>query len=225
MEYVQYRLYIIRVLHQTTTPSSLISSEPSLYIIRVLHQTTTQSRKWSGKEQLYIIRVLHQTTTPGMERVDFGCFTWLKSFVKSVPVRRRSRFDAFFRISKNEYSIYFSEKFKLLRGFGFGAFYFAPEVQDFSILFVRHAQHARISGRRHRFSYPVHMHEHVFFRGAMSDVNRILHHRKTVFLQCLAELGRMASFGFGLGREIEEYEQPHDSVGIQSGFGHYSSKG
>ena len=39
-----------------------------------------------------------------------------------------------------------------------------------------------------------------------ADVDRVLHHREAVLFQCLAKLGRVASFGFGMGRQVEKYE-------------------
>ena len=56
-------LYLIEILHQTTTglPANYIFIK--LYLIEILHQTTTHwVSVWAGPE-LYLIEILHQTTT------------------------------------------------------------------------------------------------------------------------------------------------------------------
>ena len=125
-----------------------------------------------------------------------------------VPRKKRcsanwgSRFDAVFPFCKTN----ISKKFQLLRYFGTGAFDLAPEIQNFAVLFVRYAQDARHSGRRHRFADPPDMDLHIFLGDAVPDVDRVLHHREAVLFQCLAKLGRVAPFGFGMGRQVEKYE-------------------
>ena len=57
------QLYLIEILHQTTTelPSSKIRT--TLYLIEILHQTTTTASGRSRSSPLYLIEILHQTTT------------------------------------------------------------------------------------------------------------------------------------------------------------------
>ena len=57
-------LYLIEILHQTTTAYHHPSSPRSLYLIEILHQTTTLSRVHFPALSLYLIEILHQTTTP-----------------------------------------------------------------------------------------------------------------------------------------------------------------
>lgn len=130
---------------------------------------------------------------------------------------RRSVFDALFCISKNKDTV-FSEKFQLLRHVRFCPFALAPEVENVSILFVCHRQNTRKSSRRHRPSNAIDVNLHVFFRGTMPDIHRILHHCEAVLFQRFAELCRMTPFCFGIGRQIEKDKQPHDPIGIQSRF-------
>ena len=59
------RLYLIEILHQTTTQLSALIVEVSLYLIEILHQTTTAGRRNSARCSLYLIEILHQTTTAG----------------------------------------------------------------------------------------------------------------------------------------------------------------
>ena len=56
-------LYIIWILHQTTTKDWVKILLQALYIIWILHQTTTHENKHYKLLQLYIIWILHQTTT------------------------------------------------------------------------------------------------------------------------------------------------------------------
>ena len=61
--YVDVQLYLIEILHQTTTLPYDGILRDGLYLIEILHQTTTwmptQTKVWA----LYLIEILHQTTT------------------------------------------------------------------------------------------------------------------------------------------------------------------
>ena len=56
-------LYLIEILHQTTTRSGAVQHRVALYLIEILHQTTTVVAAMSFVEKLYLIEILHQTTT------------------------------------------------------------------------------------------------------------------------------------------------------------------
>ena len=56
-------LYLIEILHQTTTRRTEVESLSWLYLIEILHQTTTPGRKDRTAAKLYLIEILHQTTT------------------------------------------------------------------------------------------------------------------------------------------------------------------
>ena len=56
-------MYLIEILHQTTTCTSSIVICRLLYLIEILHQTTTLSRGRRRNRGLYLIEILHQTTT------------------------------------------------------------------------------------------------------------------------------------------------------------------
>ena len=58
-------LYLIEILHQTTTGSTAYSLSAGLYLIEILHQTTTETLAEAEHEELYLIEILHQTTTNG----------------------------------------------------------------------------------------------------------------------------------------------------------------
>ena len=60
------RLYLIEILHQTTTVRSDYPNVSRLYLIEILHQTTTSDLEAAGYEVLYLIEILHQTTTVGL---------------------------------------------------------------------------------------------------------------------------------------------------------------
>ena len=57
------KLYLIEILHQTTTLPLFLCRALALYLIEILHQTTTESHSWTEKTRLYLIEILHQTTT------------------------------------------------------------------------------------------------------------------------------------------------------------------
>ena len=56
-------LYLIEILHQTTTLSTRFRCQYQLYLIEILHQTTTTLFVYCFLCRLYLIEILHQTTT------------------------------------------------------------------------------------------------------------------------------------------------------------------
>ena len=56
-------LYLIEILHQTTTRVETFRLMFGLYLIEILHQTTTLVCVLMRKQPLYLIEILHQTTT------------------------------------------------------------------------------------------------------------------------------------------------------------------
>ena len=63
-------LYLIEILHQTTTITILRFLWISLYLIEILHQTTTSGCVQIPEPWLYLIEILHQTTTSGLILID-----------------------------------------------------------------------------------------------------------------------------------------------------------
>ena len=59
----RYLLYLIEILHQTTTHVPLKLTTTRLYLIEILHQTTTLEYFFIPDRLLYLIEILHQTTT------------------------------------------------------------------------------------------------------------------------------------------------------------------
>ena len=57
------RLYLIEILHQTTTLQLYHPEMRTLYLIEILHQTTTMLVASGVFSKLYLIEILHQTTT------------------------------------------------------------------------------------------------------------------------------------------------------------------
>ena len=64
-----HTLYLIEILHQTTTSTPSPSHSRELYLIEILHQTTTKESGTIAFDSLYLIEILHQTTTYGRQRV------------------------------------------------------------------------------------------------------------------------------------------------------------
>ena len=65
-----YPLYLIEILHQTTTVGAAASIAGALYLIEILHQTTTSCPRMLLEALLYLIEILHQTTTSGLILID-----------------------------------------------------------------------------------------------------------------------------------------------------------
>ena len=75
-------LYLIEILHQTTTSPQLGNDRAMLYLIEILHQTTTTGAVVWRELLLYLIEILHQTTTkPAGAGAVHGCIL-LKFYIK-----------------------------------------------------------------------------------------------------------------------------------------------
>ena len=85
----QQALYLIEILHQTTTRPSTFRLTQTLYLIEILHQTTTAPRTIFICRRLYLIEILHQTTTPALFKVlSSGCIL-SKFYIKPQLFLRR----------------------------------------------------------------------------------------------------------------------------------------
>ncbi len=75
-------LYLIEILHQTTTKLIQRIFLLWLYLIEILHQTTTVIPSGIDFHMLYLIEILHQTTTAnGNVLSKKGCIL-LKFYIK-----------------------------------------------------------------------------------------------------------------------------------------------
>ena len=63
VNHYQNQLYLIEILHQTTTIGAFCRTYSMLYLIEILHQTTTTLVANGNFSKLYLIEILHQTTT------------------------------------------------------------------------------------------------------------------------------------------------------------------
>ena len=75
-------LYLIEILHQTTTSNHPLSSSVWLYLIEILHQTTTRRSTRRHSTTLYLIEILHQTTTFLHRCLLLLCCILLKFYIK-----------------------------------------------------------------------------------------------------------------------------------------------
>ena len=84
------KLYLIEILHQTTTTKSTEKKVKKLYLIEILHQTTTILVTCQIEKMLYLIEILHQTTTvTDANWIAAGCIL-SKFYIKPQP-RQRAR--------------------------------------------------------------------------------------------------------------------------------------
>ena len=56
-------LFLISILHQTTTGNAQVYGNAWLFLISILHQTTTTEAPVPSASMLFLISILHQTTT------------------------------------------------------------------------------------------------------------------------------------------------------------------
>ena len=75
-------LYLIEILHQTTTGRTTEYTASQLYLIEILHQTTTEFRERNFLQKLYLIEILHQTTTVRYVIVPLRRCILLKFYIK-----------------------------------------------------------------------------------------------------------------------------------------------
>ena len=75
-------LYLIEILHQTTTSFASSRYLPVLYLIEILHQTTTSRPCCRRSGPLYLIEILHQTTTPFLGASSAVCCILSKFYIK-----------------------------------------------------------------------------------------------------------------------------------------------
>ena len=75
-------LYLIEILHQTTTIDFINARDRVLYLIEILHQTTTSDPAAIAQNMLYLIEILHQTTTQTRARAYPLCCILSKFYIK-----------------------------------------------------------------------------------------------------------------------------------------------
>ena len=86
-ERIGRKLFLIPILHQTTTSSHFSASTTLLFLIPILHQTTTDSLGQHSGRRLFLIPILHQTTTrPDSEYL--GCLLFLIPILHQTTTSR-----------------------------------------------------------------------------------------------------------------------------------------
>ena len=90
------RLFLISILHQTTTPFWHKTFHARLFLISILHQTTTGNAQVYGNARLFLISILHQTTTSDMRFVDCHSVMWPNERYERRMTGQGSRNDAGF---------------------------------------------------------------------------------------------------------------------------------
>ncbi len=88
----QRKLYLIEILHQTTTLNFIGREFILLYLIEILHQTTTGLAAGLGSGALYLIEILHQTTTLNLANF-FAALLYLIEILHqtTTPIGARAR--------------------------------------------------------------------------------------------------------------------------------------
>ena len=81
-------LYLIEILHQTTTERHRKWRAAKLYLIEILHQTTTYGVLLDIVHQLYLIEILHQTTTGNLDDQRPERCILSKFYIKPQPCLR-----------------------------------------------------------------------------------------------------------------------------------------
>ena len=83
-------LYLIEILHQTTTDGRAFAQQTQLYLIEILHQTTTSSASDLIRVELYLIEILHQTTTSPLVANLFSRCILSKFYIKPQRLHQHS---------------------------------------------------------------------------------------------------------------------------------------
>ena len=90
------RLFLISILHQTTTDKTGSEPDKPLFLISILHQTTTNASCSLRLSSLFLISILHQTTTSDMRFVDCHSVMWPNERYERRMTGQGSRNDAGF---------------------------------------------------------------------------------------------------------------------------------
>ena len=90
------KLFLISILHQTTTKCAANHFSDVLFLISILHQTTTSTCSGKSVTWLFLISILHQTTTSDMRFVDCHSVIWPNERYERRMTGRGSRNDAGF---------------------------------------------------------------------------------------------------------------------------------
>ena len=90
------RLFLISILHQTTTGPDASRPTLPLFLISILHQTTTKQPPILRAKELFLISILHQTTTSDMRFVDCHSVMWPNERYERRMTGQGSRNDAGF---------------------------------------------------------------------------------------------------------------------------------
>ena len=90
------RLFLISILHQTTTRRSYSWTTKGLFLISILHQNTTGNKLSHRRARLFLISILHQTTTSDMRFVDCHSVMWPNERYERRMTGQGSRNDAGF---------------------------------------------------------------------------------------------------------------------------------
>ena len=78
-------LFLIPILHQTTTKVVYTVGGSMLFLIPILHQTTTANTMYLVVVRLFLIPILHQTTTRKQARcINMSCFSF-QFYIKPQP--------------------------------------------------------------------------------------------------------------------------------------------
>ena len=85
--FVRIWLFLIPILHQTTTYMWRTFPHTLLFLIPILHQTTTIGNTHCSMYALFLIPILHQTTTRKSVRLhELRCFSF-QFYIKPQPSR------------------------------------------------------------------------------------------------------------------------------------------
>ena len=80
--FIRNLLYLIEILHQTTTSEDSPLFCYTLYLIEILHQTTTAGYSVTPVTALYLIEILHQTTTAASTLLTYFSCILSKFYIK-----------------------------------------------------------------------------------------------------------------------------------------------
>ena len=90
--------------------------------------------------------------------------------------------------------------------------FLAIEHLHISKLLVRDSENAHLTIFRYNAANAPNVHLHILAAGTMANVDAKLKHRKAIANQILAKIVIDFSIPLGLGGQVEENENPHNSV-------------
>ena len=168
----QEMLYLIEILHQTTTANVYNLLYIPLYLIEILHQTTTDDDHARRVYALYLIEILHQTTTCSYQLRKWTSCILSKFYIKPQPRNDQPAFTQRCILSK----FYIKPQHRERRGYADRVVSYRNSTSNHNRGFCHRADHEVVSYRNSTSNHNI---VHTMGRNTALYLIEILHQTTT----------------------------------------------